>query len=159
MYDKSVTFIIMKIDKYPVIVGATSMVYEFISEGIKGKIPKLVIYSETHLHNFYNLGFGDKDEHTGEINDSIVTNNGDSEKVLATVAATLYEFTSKFPDAMVFATGSTKARTRLYRIGITNNIESIKPDFEIFGLTNEKEWVAFETKKEFEAFLIKRKKN
>ena len=148
----------MKIDKYPVIVGATSMVYEFISEGSKGKISKLVIYSETHLHNFYNLGFGDKDEITGEINDSIVTNNGDSEKVLATVAATLYEFTNKFPEAMIFAIGSTKARTRLYRIGITNNIDSIRPDFEVFGLTKEKEWVLFETKKEFDAFLVKRKK-
>jgi len=147
----------MNINKYPVTVGATSMVYEFVSEGSKGKILKLVIYSETHLHNFYNLGFGDKDEVTGKINDSVVTNNGDSEKVLATVASTLYEFTNRFPEAMIFATGSTKARTRLYRIGITNNIDLIKPDFEIFGLTNEKEWIPFETKKEFEAFLVKRK--
>jgi 3-dehydroquinate synthetase len=119
----------MQIDKYPVIVGASSMVYEFISEGKRGKISKIVIYSETHLNNFYNLGFGDKDENTGAINDSVVTNNGDSEKVLATVAATLYEFTDKFPEAMIFAIGSTKARTRLYKIGITNNINSIKPDF------------------------------
>ena len=141
-----------------VVVGATSMVYEFISEGSKGKISKLDIYSETHLHNFYNLGFGEKDELTSEINDALVTNNGDSEKVLATVAATLYEFTNKFPDSMIFATGSTKARTRLYRIGITNNIDSIKPDFEIFGLTDEKEWGPFETGKQFEAFLVKRKR-
>jgi len=147
----------MNFDKYPVTVGSTYMVYEFVSEGSKGKILKLVIYSETHLHNFYNLGFGDKDEVTGKINDSVVTNNGDSEKVLATVASTLYEFTNRFPEAMIFATGSTKARTRLYRIGITNNIDLIKPDFEIFGLTNEKEWIPFETKKEFEAFLVKRK--
>ncbi|MEO6719508.1 MAG: hypothetical protein ABIN67_04040 [Ferruginibacter sp.] len=148
----------MKIEKYPVIVGATSMVYEFVSEGSKGNISKLVIYSETHLHNFYNLGFGDKDETTGKINDSVVTNNGDSEKVLATVAATLYEFTNKFPEAMIFATGSTKARTRLYRMGISNNLDSIKPDFEVFGLTAEKEWIPFEIKREFEAFLVKRKK-
>lgn len=118
-----------------------------------------MIYSETHLHNFYNLGLGDKDESTGEINDSIVTNNGDSDKVLVTVAATLYHFTHKFPEAMIFATGSTKARTRLYRIGITNNIDSIKPDFEVFGLTKENVWVHFEAKKEFDAFLVKRKKH
>jgi hypothetical protein len=111
----------MRIDKYPIIVGETSMVFEFVSEGAKGRIPKLIIYSETHLHNFYNLGFGDKDEATRQIDDDVVTNNGDSEKVLATVASTLYTFTDKFPDAMVFATGSTKARTRLYRIGISNS--------------------------------------
>jgi len=68
----------MKIDKYPVIIGETSMVFEFVSEGIRGSFPKLVIYSETHLHNFYNLGFGEKDEATGQIDDEVVTNNGDS---------------------------------------------------------------------------------
>ncbi len=147
----------MNLEKYPVIIGATSLVYEFISEGSKGKISKLVIYSETHLHNYFNLGFGDKDEKTGEINDLVVTNNGDSEKVLATVAATLYEFTNKFPKAKIFAIGSTKARTRLYRIGITNNFDSIKYDFDVFGLTKDNEWVPFEVKKDFEAFLVKRK--
>lgn len=147
----------MNIEKYPVVIGATSMVYEFISEGNKGKITKLVIYSQTHLHNFYNLGFGDKDEITGDIDDTIITNNGDSEKVLATVAATLYTFTDKFPNAMIFASGSTTARTRLYRIGITNNLEAIKADFEIFGLTKDKNWLQFEKRKEFDAFLVKRK--
>ena len=148
----------MNIEKYPVVIGATSMVYEFKSEGNKGEISKLVIYSETHLHNFYNLGFGDKDEITGDIDDTVITNNGDSEKVLATVAATLYTFTEKFPDAMVFATGSSTARTRLYRIGISNNLAAIKADFEIFGLTKDKNWVRFEKRKDFEAFLVKWKK-
>ena len=134
------------IEKYPVIIGATSMVYEFVSEGRKGNVSKLIIYNKTHLHNFYNLGFGDKDKNKGEINDSVITANGDSEKVLATVAATLDEFTDKFPKAMIFATGSTKAKTRLYRMGITNNLDSINSDFEVFGLTAEKKWVPFETK-------------
>ncbi|MCW3110004.1 MAG: hypothetical protein JWQ09_4510 [Segetibacter sp.] len=147
----------MKVGKYPIIIGETAMVYEFISEGIRGRINKLVIYSETHLHNFYNLGFGDKDEETGNIDDEVVTNNGDSEKVLATVASTLYIFTEKFPEAMIFATGSTKARTRLYRIGISNNIEEIEIDFEVFGLVGEN-WQRFQKQIEFDAFLVKRKK-
>ncbi|MEJ7681298.1 MAG: hypothetical protein WKG06_26305 [Segetibacter sp.] len=96
----------------------------------------MVIYSETDTRNFYNLGFGDKDE-TGNIDDKVVTNNGDSEKVLATVASTLYTFTDKFPEAMIFVTGSTKARTRLYKIGISNYIEEIEVDFEVFGLVDE----------------------
>lgn len=147
----------MKFDKYPIIIGETSMVYEFVSEGPQGKISKLVIYSKTHLHNFYNLGFGDKDSETGEINDEVVTNNGDSEKVLATVASTLYIFMDKYPDAMVFVTGSSKARTRLYRIGISNNIGLVKVDFEVFGLGGNG-WQPFEKQVEFEAFLVKRKK-
>lgn len=147
----------MKIDKYPVIIGETSMVFEFVSEGIRGSIPKLVIYSETHLHNFYNLGFGDKDEETGEIDDEVITNNGDSEKVLATVASTLYIFMEKYPDAMVFAMGSTKARTRLYRIGITNNLVEIQKDFDVYGLL-ESGWQPFEKQTEYRAFLVTKKK-
>lgn len=147
----------MRFDKYPINIGETSMVYEFVSEGQNGKVSKLIIYSKTHLHNFYNLGFGDKDCETGEINDEVVTNNGDSEKVLATVASTLYIFMDKFPDAMVFVTGSCKARTRLYRIGISNNIDMIRTDFEVFGL-GEKGWQPFEKQVEFDAFLVKRKK-
>jgi hypothetical protein len=148
----------MKIDKYPVVIGETSMVFEFISEGIRGSIPKLVIYSATHLHYFYNLGFGDKDGTTGQIDDEVVTNNGDSEKVLATVASTLYIFMEKFPDAMVFVTGSTKARTRLYRIGISNNLAEIQEDFEVFGLASHI-WQPFQKQIEFEAlFVVKKKK-
>jgi hypothetical protein len=33
----------------------------------------------------YNLGFGDYNEITGLIDDKVITNNGDREKVLATV--------------------------------------------------------------------------
>lgn len=133
------------------------MVYEFTSQGTNGIISKLVIYSETHLHNFYNLGFGDKDENTGNIDDAIITNNGDSEKVLATVAATLFIFTDKFPGAMVFASGSTKARTRLYRMGIVNNLEIIATDFEVFGLKGD-EWESFKSGQDYDAFLATRKK-
>jgi len=133
------------------------MVFEFISEGNHGPIPKLVVYSKTHLHNFYNLGFGDKDKVTGEIDDKVVTNNGDSQKVLATVASTLYIFIEKFPEAMVFAIGSTRARTRLYRIGISNNLIEIQNDFEAYGL-REDGWNIFEKETEYEAFLVMKKK-
>ena len=146
----------MHFDKYPITTGETSMVYEFASKGSNGQVLKLVIYSETHLHNFYNLGFGDKDELTGLIDDEVITNNGDSAKVLATVASTLYNFTDRFPDAMVFAIGSTKTRTRLYRMGISNNLDTINIDFEVFGLIDQ-QWQPFVKGVEFEAFLVKRK--
>lgn len=148
----------MRRDKYPVTIGETLMVFEFVSEGIRGSIPKLVIYSETHLHNFYNLGFGDKDETTGQIDDEVITNNGDSEKVLATVASTLYIFMDKFPDAMVFAMGSSKARTRLYRMGISNHLAEIQKDFDVYGLVGNS-WKPFEKQTEFIAFLVTKKKS
>ena len=132
------------------------MVFEFISQGPKGQISKLVKYSETNLKDMYNLAFGDKDSKTGKINDTVISNNGDSDMVLATVVSTVYAFTDKYPDSWVFATGSTKARTRLYRMGITKYITEIKKDFQVFGLRDD-EWEKFEKEVEYEAFLIKRK--
>jgi hypothetical protein len=148
----------MNLDKYPVVAGNSSFVYEFVSEGKKGKVIKFVMYSKTQRENFYNLGFGDKNEITGEIDDKIATDNGDRDKVLATVASTLYLFTDNFPDAVIVATGSTRARTRLYKISISNHLNLIKPDFEIFGLTSENELEPFDCKGEYLVFFVRRKK-
>ncbi len=134
------------------------MVFEFLSEGPKGKIPKLIKFSETNLKDLYNLAFGDKDLLTGHIDDMAVSNNGDSEMVLATVVASVLAFTDKYPEYMVYATGSTKARTRLYRMGIARYIKEIQKDFEIYGLQNDI-WHPFEKEAHYEAFLAKRKKH
>jgi hypothetical protein len=134
-------------------------VYEFVSEGPKGSIKKMVQFTETGTNNVYNLAFGDYDELTKSIDVLSVTNNGDSLKVLATVASIVYAFIEKYPDAWVFATGSTFVRTRLYRMGITNNLAEIKEDFDVFGLTNEAYWVEFVVGDDYDAFLITKKDN
>jgi hypothetical protein len=130
-------------------------VFEFISAGDKGEIVKIVQFLQIS-DNLYNLGFGDKNLETGEISDIIVSNNGDSRKVLATVAASVYAFTGKYPNAFVFATGSTKARTRLYRIGISNNLDEILQNFEVFGLMNGK-LKNFRKGENYQGFFVKRK--
>jgi hypothetical protein len=133
-------------------------VYEFISEGPKGQIKKMVQYTDTGTENVYNLAFGDYDEKSMNINDSSITNNGDSSKVLATVASTIYAFTDKYPNAWIFATGSTVVRTRLYRMGITNNLEEITEDFYVYGLTTDTNiWEEFIIGEDYEAFLITKK--
>lgn len=127
-------------------------VFEFVSEGPKGSIKKMVIYTYTGTENVYNLAFGDYDDEKKIIDDLSVTNNGDSTKVLATVASTVYAFMDKYPEAWIFATGSTAIRTRLYRMGITNNIEEIKQDFEVYGLTLETNvWEEFAIGEDYEA--------
>ncbi len=63
-----------------------------------------------------------------------------------------------YPNAMVFATGSTKARTRLYRIGISNNLAEIQKDFDVYGLVDNG-WQQFDKKTEFRAFLVTKKKS
>lgn len=148
----------MNLDRYPVAVSDSSFVYEFVSEGKNGKVAKIIVFSKTHVHNLYNLVLGDKNLETGEIDDAVTTNNGDSRKVLATVASTLYSFTQKFPDVMIFAEGSTRSRTRLYKIGISNHLNLITPDFEVFGFTLKSEWESFNSKSDYSAFLVIRKK-
>jgi hypothetical protein len=132
-------------------------IYEFVSEGPKGSIKKMVEFTETATENVYNLGFGDYDEKTNSINDLSATNNGDSLKVLATVASTVYVFIEKHPNAHILATGSTNIRTRLYRMGITNNLAEIAEDFVVYGFTEKGDWGEFEIGEDYEAFLIKKK--
>lgn len=146
----------MKLPRYEYATEGDYKLFKFTSEGPKGSITKLVVYTETNKENVYNLAFGDYDEETGEVDDKSITDNRDSRKVLATVASTLYVFTEKNADAWIYATGSTNARTRLYQIGIIINLEEISVDFEVFGL-RENVWYEFEKGKNYEAFLAKRR--
>ena len=86
-----------------------------------------------------------------------VTNNGNSLKVLATVASTIYAFIEKHPNSWIVSTGSTDARTRLYRMGITNNLVEISNDFYIFGYTKNEVWGEFIVGYDYEAFLVTKK--
>src|SRR5688572_18026618 len=52
-------------------------------------------------------------------------NNQDRDKILATVAAMVLEFTEHFPEVWVYAQGSTLARTRLYQMGIAAHWDDI----------------------------------
>jgi hypothetical protein len=146
----------MNLPKYPLLVGDNLMTFQFISEGPKGRIVKFVQFSQASLKGVYNLALVDKDESTGLTDDKVVSNNGDSEKILATVVATVYAFTDKYPDAFVYATGSTKSRTRLYRIGISKHITEIKTDFEIYGELSDR-WENFRKGIDYNGFLVRRK--
>ncbi len=130
----------MHLERYPHMRADTFKKYEFYSEGPQGRIKKEVYF---HLFNFdtvpfYNLSFGDWNEETQRINNYSVSNNGDAEKVLATVAAIVVDFTSLFSEAIIFAEGSTMARTRLYQMGINKMWNEIEKMFHVYGDTGEK---------------------
>jgi hypothetical protein len=145
----------MHLPRYAFKTNENFLDYEFSSNGPKGNIKKVVRFTEISTH-IYNLAFGDLDDDSGEISDIVVSNNNDSRKVLATVAATVHDFTLQHPGAWIIAKGSTLSRTRLYRIGITNHWDAIEPDFEVFGL-KENNWESFEKRRDYEAFLVSRK--
>lgn len=131
--------------------------FEFVSEGKNGKIKKLVVYQEM-TQGVFNLAFGDKDLETGLLDDKSISDNGDTEKVLATVVLTVFIFTNKYPNAYIFATGSTPARTRLYRRSIFKFLEEAKENFFIYGMLETEELEEFIPNKEYSSFVIQRKK-
>lgn len=148
----------MNLDKYQLNADEPRTTFEFISEGPKGKIQKIIQFTIVDQNNYvYNLAFGDKDYLTGEIDDKIVTDNGDSEKVLATVVAAVYAFCNFFPNALIYAAGSTSARTRLYKIGINKYFDIVEADFEIYGETKN-DWEQYIKGKNYRAFVVQRKK-
>ncbi len=130
--------------------------YEFISEGPRGRITKRVQFSIVNRDGVYNLAFGDKDPVTSEIDDQAVSNNGDSEKVLATVVRAVFAFLDLHPDAWIYASGSTGGRTRLYQMGISRFYDHISDSLEIYGLAGDR-WHPFERNHAYEAFLARLK--
>ena len=147
----------MKLPKYQLKATDKLSSYEFVSEGPKGLIVKRIQFTLINKDDVFNLAFGDKDPVSGTIDDLAISNNGDSEKILATVIGAVYAFCDKNPDAWILATGSSASRTRLYQIGIAKYYQDITEEFEIYGLIEEN-WELFESGKNYLAFLAKRKK-
>jgi hypothetical protein len=99
----------INLDIYKFAASDTFLDFEFESNGPKGKVRKIVRYSPQNAGGitYFNLGFGDLNSKTGKIDDLAITNNRDRTKILATIAATVLEFTQHFPDVMVYAKGRT----------------------------------------------------
>lgn len=149
----------MKHPQYPFSAETNHEIYRFTSKGPKGEIKKIVLYTETEFEGLFNLAFVDYNECNGDLNDESVSDNKDTQKILATVAATFLIFMKNHPRAWVVAEGSTKARTRLYRIGISRNLGDISTEFAIFGYRSLMGWEPFVPNKEYQRFMITSKQN
>lgn len=148
----------MKHEKYaPYESNHDFSVIDFISIGKHGSISKRITFTTTELENVYNLAFGDVDEN-GDIDDCRVSNNGDRNKILATVFKVVEDYTIRYPERWIYFKGSTKERTRLYRIAVGLNLEELSRIFEIYAFTDEQEELKLFTKNmEISSFVIKRK--
>lgn len=147
----------MDIERYEIENNVNSVYFEFISIGSKGSIVKVIKYTKINDEPLvYNLGFGDKNLTHETIDDKAVTNNGDTDRVLATVAFTIYAFYKKFPDANIYLSGSTTSRTRLYQININKFYDYISKDFIIYGEL-EQGFERFEKGVNYQGFFILKK--
>jgi hypothetical protein len=146
----------MQLETYSIVSTDEHKFYEFYSEGPKGRIKKVVIYRKAIglRDNIFNLAFGDWDEKFQRLDDRVVSNNNDRQKILATVASTVLQFMKYHPDAIVYAEGSTPSRTRLYQMGITAYLSEISKHLDVYGFRLE-DWEPFQPGKNFEAFAVK----
>jgi hypothetical protein len=71
------------------------------------------------------------------------------------VAQATLLFTQKNPDSLIYAKGSTVARTRLYQMSLNKHWQDISIYFRVWGLKTEN-WQDFEPTINYEAFLVQR---
>ncbi|UPK68299.1 DUF6934 family protein [Chitinophaga filiformis] len=128
-------------------------VFEFFSIGKKGVIPKRIVFMPTEYSDVYNLMLGDI-EINDEINDMSITANGDRNKVLSTVAHVVEIYLKTYPERWVFFTGSTKERTRLYRMAIGINLDYLLLKFEVYSKIGN-DILPFQKNMELDGFLIR----
>jgi hypothetical protein len=140
-------------ESYNYIAFANKTYYYFESEGIQGKIPKLIIF--TYLgKNYWNLAFGDM--HNGSINDSVVSNNHDIVKTFGTIAKVIYDFSDEFPKRHIRIKPVDEKRRSLYNHIFRRNYDVINLTFQIIGI-NKKKKEPYSPTKTYEYFELKRK--
>ncbi|GAB3024730.1 DUF6934 family protein [Spirosoma pulveris] len=148
----------MQLEKYEVRTVNAHNRFEFVSIGNNGAILKVIEFTSLDEDGYiYNLGFGDVNPLTGEWDDKSISNNGDRNKILATVGSIVVSFLDMHTEAAVYAEGSTGIRNILYQRTIERLWEEISRLYDVRGYNEIGEWVAFEQGGPFVAFLIKRK--
>jgi hypothetical protein len=151
----------MNLDRYNYLNGSTPNRFSFESVGPKGIIIKLIEFEA--MPDFFlpdigavmNLSFGDL-KVDGSVDDKVISNNRDRDKILATVAAVIVEYTNKYGKVHVHAKGETPMKTRLYQMGINANLKEIESIFYVMGYLNDG-WVTFRPGINYSAFLVLRK--
>jgi hypothetical protein len=137
------------------------MAFRFLTDGPKGQIWKIVQFAPVGRRGYYSLAFGDlKDD--GELDDNSISNNGDTIKILATVAATVTAFLDRYPRCRVIFQGNTAARTRLYRMAINASLPKLETAFVIEGLERLEDGLLYLRKfnplGNYEAFIVRRRR-
>jgi hypothetical protein len=142
----------MNLERYPGRADRNKKRFEFISKGPMGNIKKIVEFQKIGGTAF-NLAFGDWDKRNRRIDHHVRSNNGDRDKILATVAFSVIQFLHYYTDASIRIEGQTKARTRLYQMGINKYLDEIRPSYQIKG-KEKGHWENFRSGKNYERFVL-----
>ncbi|MFN8429136.1 MAG: hypothetical protein U0V04_04090 [Spirosomataceae bacterium] len=146
----------MKIPCYDFESSPDGLRFEFDSISDRKKIRKVVEFTPLPQNpEIFNLGFGDM-KNDGTIDDLIVSNNQDMEKVLATIIQIIFEFFKTRTGKIILILGSTASRSRLYQIVIAKNITEMNDILLVKGIRNG-EVEDFVSEVNYEGFFIKMK--
>ena len=129
--------------------------FDFISVGKKGEIHERVTFIEMQ-YGFFNMGLGDVNPVTGELDYHSVTDNGDRNNVLATVSEIIEAFFELYPSHTIYFKGTSKSRTRLYQMAINHYYDEISARFLILGELDDK-MTRFIRNTNYKSFLILKK--
>ena len=130
--------------------------FEFISTGKYGEVRKRIIFHPMDWEGVYSLAFGNIGP-AGEIDDHTITDNGDRNKILATIARVVDYYTICYPRRWIYFRGNSKEKTRLYRMAVGLHLKELSSVFEIFGEVEGSDFIPFHKNMEISAFLIRRK--
>lgn len=128
--------------------------FDFISVGKNGRIYKRIAFAPLRRHIF-SLTFGDVTEE-GVIDDRNVSDNGDRDKILATIVRAINVYIGKYPKRWVYLTGSTPARNRLYRMVVNKHFEELSKLFEIFMEVDDTQYSKYQGDGNVTGILIRR---
>ncbi len=147
----------MHLDSYKFRAKKKFTQFEFVSIGKRGSINKLIQFQSIGNANLYNLAFGDTTKNKNRLNDKIVSDNGDANKVLATVVKAIYLFFEHYPDAFILMKGNTPSRNRLYRLFLSKYFLMAGQDFNLLGAIGLR-WQIFKPNMECDMFAIVKNK-
>ena len=135
--------------------------YTFVSEGPHGELTKVVTFYEIKsLADTFNLALGTVLPN-GEIDFLTITNNGDRNKILVTIAWIVGIFMEHYTGKSVYFTGSDNRRTQLYNRSIAYGYDELIKTYHLYGdksLDEDiHEFEPFEKGKKYSGFLVERK--
>jgi hypothetical protein len=131
--------------------------FEFVSLGKKGMIRKRIEFAKTDVKGIYNLAFGNIGAEN-RLEDDTITDNGDRDMILATLAEAIDKYTQRYPRRWIYFSGNTPAKTRLYRMAIGLNLGELLKKFEIYAdVEHEEDFIPFQRNMVLEGFLIRRR--
>jgi hypothetical protein len=152
----------MNEDRYIKIRSTTDYrIFRFVSEGRHGDLIKIVTFDEVENRpDTFNLALGTM-QPDGEIDFITISNNGDRNKILATVARIVAIFIEQHPGKNVYITGSDNRRTLLYQRAIAYGYNDLIQMFNIYGNTSTDspsgEFELFDRSRNYLGFLVERK--